>query len=177
MLRMGHQRGRQITPDWSVRLGVRTAHDGRIVVLLQRLADIPVSDGSRGWSGGIVEASRFRVGSDSTARICLPNAACRLSGKGFPLVSARRRIPRHAFALKKYFRATHGSKTSDKKHTLASLGHTAALRVQYSPRQALPPPPPLLRGAVRKRARSRVRALPARSPRQTSVDQAHERIE
>lgn len=140
MLRMGHKRGRQITPDGSVRLRVRTAHDGRIMVLLQRRADIPVADGSRCRSGGIVEASRSRIGSDSIAVICLSNAACRLSGKGLPLVSARRIIPRHAFALKKYFRATHGSKTSDKKHTLASLGHTEELRVQYSPRQAIPPP-------------------------------------
>lgn len=47
-------------------------------------------------------------------------------------------IPRQAFALKKYFRATHGSKTSNKEHTLASLGHAEKLRIQYSPCQTIP---------------------------------------
>lgn len=65
--------------------------------------------------------------------ICFSNAFLSLFGKGLPLLSARLMIPRQAFALKKYFRATHGSKTSNKEHTLASLGHAEKLRIQYSP--------------------------------------------
>lgn len=70
--------------------------------------------------------------------ICRSNASLSLFGKGLPLLSARLMIPRHAFTLKKYFRATHGSKTSNKEHTLASLGHAEKLRIQYSPCQTIP---------------------------------------
>lgn len=70
--------------------------------------------------------------------ICFSNASLSLFGKGLPLLSARLMIPRQAFALKKYFRATHGSKTSNKEHTFASLGHAEKLRIQYSPCQTIP---------------------------------------
>ena len=141
MLRMRHQRGRQIMPGGRVRLRIRTAPAGRIVILFQCRADIPVSDATGFGTVVRIELATPATGQlVSNTRICVPNTSRRFSGKGFPLVSARRRIPRHAFALKKYFRATQGSKTSDKKHTLASLGHTEELRVQNSPRQAIPPP-------------------------------------
>lgn len=48
-------------------------------------------------------------------------------------------IPAQAFALKKYFGGTSRvSKASDKKDTAASLGHSEELRVENSPRQAVP---------------------------------------
>lgn len=48
-------------------------------------------------------------------------------------------IPAQALALKKYFRGKFlVSKTSDNKHTAASLGHSEKLRVQNSPRQTIP---------------------------------------
>lgn len=62
MLRMGHQRGRQIMSSGRVRLSVRTAHDGRIMILFQRWTDIPVSKASRRGTGRIVERDRVGIG-------------------------------------------------------------------------------------------------------------------
>lgn len=60
-------------------------------------------------------------------------------GSTFPLFSARRRIPAHALGLKKYRSGSgSGSKMSDKKHTLASLGQSVELSVQHSPCEAIP---------------------------------------
>ena len=60
-------------------------------------------------------------------------------GKLLPLLSARRMIPAQAFLLKQYLCGTSRvSKTSDKEHTAASLGHSEELRVQNSPRQTVP---------------------------------------
>lgn len=48
-------------------------------------------------------------------------------------------IPAQALGLKKYLAGTSWvSKTSDKKHTAASLGHSEELRVQNSPRHTIP---------------------------------------
>lgn len=60
-------------------------------------------------------------------------------GSCLPRLSARRRIPRHAVGLKKYLCGTSRvSKTSDKKHTSASLGHSEVLSVKHSPANAIP---------------------------------------
>lgn len=60
-------------------------------------------------------------------------------GKLLPLLSARRMIPTQVFLLKQYLCGTSRvSKTSDKEHTAASLGHSEELRVQNSPRQTVP---------------------------------------
>jgi len=54
-------------------------------------------------------------------------------------LAARRRIPRHAFGLKKYLGGTGPvSKTSDNEHTLASLGQAEVLSVKH----AVGPPVP-----------------------------------
>lgn len=47
-------------------------------------------------------------------------------------------IPSHAFLLKQYFDGGAGSKTSDKKETAPSLGHSEELRIKYPPRHAVP---------------------------------------
>jgi hypothetical protein len=61
------------------------------------------------------------------------------SGNVFPRRSARRRIPAHAFGLKKYRSGSgSGSKMSDNETTLAALGHSEELSVQHSPREAIP---------------------------------------
>ena len=55
-----------------------------------------------------------------------------------PRVSARRRIPAHAFALKKYLGGVEpgGSITCHNEDAAAPLGHSEMLRVQNSPRRA-----------------------------------------
>ena len=63
------------------------------------------------------------------------------SGRGSarPRLAALRRMPAAAFGLKKYLdRCGPVSKTSGKEDTAASLGHSEPLRVQNSPRQAVP---------------------------------------
>lgn len=67
------------------------------------------------------------------------SASTSVCGKGFPLLCARLRIPRHALALKKYLGCTPpvGSKTSDNEHTAAPLGHSEELRVQNSPGESV----------------------------------------
>ena len=62
-----------------------------------------------------------------------------MGGNGLPLLSARRSIPAHAVALKKYRRGTpDSSKASDKKDTAAALGHSEELSVKHSPRETIP---------------------------------------
>lgn len=61
-------------------------------------------------------------------------ASFSVGGKFRPLRSARRIIPAHAFALKKYFDGTLDiSKDSDKKDTAAALGCSEELRVKHTP--------------------------------------------
>ncbi|HWL50788.1 MAG TPA: hypothetical protein VNQ90_00025 [Chthoniobacteraceae bacterium] len=55
-----------------------------------------------------------------------------------PCFSARRRIPRHAFGLKKYFDATCVSKTSDKEDATAALWNSAVLRIEHPPSHVPP---------------------------------------
>lgn len=58
-----------------------------------------------------------------------------VSGKVLPLASARRMIPAHAFALKKYFEGIEPcSSTCDNEHTAASLGQAEILGIQNPPR-------------------------------------------
>ena len=60
------------------------------------------------------------------------NAALSKAGNSFSRLSARRIIPRHAFALKKNRCGTAPvSKVSDNEHTAASLGHSEVLSVQH----------------------------------------------
>lgn len=69
---------------------------------------------------------------------CARSASSSCGGKGFPLFSARRIIPSQAFRLNEYLDGGAGSKTSDKKETAASLGHSEELRIEYAPRQTVP---------------------------------------
>jgi hypothetical protein len=56
-------------------------------------------------------------------------------GKTFPLLAARRSIPAHAFALKKYFAGIEpDSSTCDNEHTAASLGQSEILGFEGPPR-------------------------------------------
>lgn len=82
--------------------------------------------GSDDFKGAAVEATASR-------------AVRKRSGNTFPRRSARRRIPAHAFGLKKY-RSGGGvvTKTADKEDTLAALGQSEELSVQHSPRHAIP---------------------------------------
>jgi len=59
-------------------------------------------------------------------------------GNSRPRFSARRRIPRHAFGLKKYFGWTWGSKMADKEHALPSLRQAGVLCIQHRPRHTVP---------------------------------------
>jgi hypothetical protein len=68
----------------------------------------------------------------------LSSATARSGGSAFPLFAARRRIPAHAFGLKKNFGRTRGSKMADNEDATASLGYSESLRVEYSPRQTIP---------------------------------------
>jgi hypothetical protein len=66
-------------------------------------------------------------------------ASAKRTGNVLPRFAARRRIPAHAFGLKKYRSGSgSGSKVSDKEHTLASLCHSLELSIQHSPREAIP---------------------------------------
>ncbi|MFM9735859.1 hypothetical protein, partial [Streptomyces niveiscabiei] len=59
------------------------------------------------------------------------NAASSSSGNCLPRASARRSIPAHAVALKKYLGGIDiGSSTCDNKHTPASLGHSEILGIK-----------------------------------------------
>jgi hypothetical protein len=63
-----------------------------------------------------------KIGSEATAS----SAAARDGGSDFPRFSARRRIPRQAFAVKKYRCGTSPvSKISDNEHTPPSLGDSS----------------------------------------------------
>jgi hypothetical protein len=61
------------------------------------------------------------------------------SGNAFPRLSARRRIPAQAFALKKNRCGTSPvSKISDNEHTAASLGNSKVLSVKNSVGEPIP---------------------------------------
>ena len=47
-------------------------------------------------------------------------------------------IPAQAVGLKQNLDGGFGSKTSDKKETAASLGHSEELRIEYAPCQTVP---------------------------------------
>jgi len=66
------------------------------------------------------------------------SAASKRSGNALPRFSARRRIPEHAFGLKKYFGGASVSKTADNEHTAAALGHSEILSVKNPPGDAIP---------------------------------------
>ena len=78
-----------------------------------------------------------------TSPFCSPATACKArrscSGSVFPRFSARRRIPAHALALKKYRRGTSPvSKTSDNEDATAALGNSEELSVKNSVRDPIP---------------------------------------
>jgi hypothetical protein len=60
------------------------------------------------------------------------NAVCSEGGNDLPRFSARRRIPAHAFWLKKNLGGTSSSKMSDNEHSTASLGDSEEASVQHS---------------------------------------------
>lgn len=63
------------------------------------------------------------------------NAVCSKGGNFLPRFSARRRIPAHAFALKKNFCGIEPfSSTCDNEHTAAALGHSEILGIEDPPR-------------------------------------------
>ena len=63
----------------------------------------------------------------------------RLAGNSRPRLSARRRIPAHAFGLKEYFAGTPDvSTTSDNEHAAASLWNSEVLSVKHAPGDAIP---------------------------------------
>jgi len=66
------------------------------------------------------------------------SANLKKGGNSLPRFSARRRIPRAAFGLKKYLRGTSVSKMSDNEHTAAALGHSEILSVKNPPAHAIP---------------------------------------
>ena len=68
------------------------------------------------------------------------NAASSIGGSAFPRRSARRRMPAHAFGLKKNRCGTvcASSSTSDNEHTTAALGHSEVLSVQHSIGEPIP---------------------------------------
>jgi hypothetical protein len=70
-------------------------------------------------------------------------SACESAGgRSFPRFAARRRIPAHARALKKYRCGTSPvSKTSDNEHTLAALCQAGKLSVKYSVGEPIPEEP------------------------------------
>ena len=81
-------------------------------------------------------ACALKVGAKATTAA---SAASNASGNFFPRFSARRRIPAHAFALKKNrCGTTPVSKVSDNEHTTASLGHSEVLSVQHSVCEPVP---------------------------------------
>ncbi len=66
-------------------------------------------------------------------------AAAKSAGNFFPRLAARRRIPAHALALKKYRRGTSPvSKMSDNEDATATLGHSEELSVQHPPGATIP---------------------------------------
>jgi hypothetical protein len=79
----------------------------------------------------------FSVGVESVA--AASRAARKGSGNVRPRAVARRRIPAHAFALKKYFGGTFSSKVCDNEHATATLGDSKILSVKNSPRDVTRP--------------------------------------
>jgi hypothetical protein len=69
------------------------------------------------------------------AQITACMASCKGTGNRRPRRSARRRIPAHAVALKKYFGGIKPcSSTGDKEQTTALLGQAEILGIEDAPR-------------------------------------------
>jgi hypothetical protein len=84
------------------------------------------------WNNQVV-LSASASGSMCCATVCSARSNCR--GNAFPLFSARRSIPAHAFELKKNRCGIEVcSSTCDNEHTLASLGQSEMLGVEDAPR-------------------------------------------
>src|SRR5690606_41144806 len=67
------------------------------------------------------------------------NAVCSKGGNCLPRVSARRRIPRQAVALKQYRRRwSPVSRIADKEHATAALWNSKVLSVQHSVGEPIP---------------------------------------
>jgi hypothetical protein len=77
---------------------------------------------------------------DSLLATCR-SASASIGGSTFPRFSARRRIPRHAFAESEYRLGASGSSTCDNEHSTPSLGHSEESTVQNSPRDLRTIPP------------------------------------
>jgi len=87
-------------------------------------------------AGGCDQAAVvIKVPAEATAS----RAARKERGSDFPRFSARRSIPRHALALKKYRRGTTPvSKMSDKEDATAALGNSNVLSVKNSVGEPIP---------------------------------------
>lgn len=87
------------------------------------------------WSAGITpppECCKRDVVSAVAAALSSATSNC--AGNVLPLASARRMIPAHAFALKKYRCGIEScSSTCDNEHTAASLGQAEILGIQNPP--------------------------------------------
>ena len=91
---------------------------------------------------GLVVAAEDQLSSVDVG-VARPTVAARArdkaSGNVFPRLSARRRIPAQAFALKKYRCGTSPvSSVSNNEHTSAALGDSKPLSVQYPVRDPIP---------------------------------------
>ena len=92
------------------------------------------------WTGdAAVCGQQWTYDSDCCAATAF-SATSSVGGRRRFLLDARRRIPRQALGLKKYFcRCSPGiSKTSDNEDSTAALGDSEVLSVQHSPRDAIP---------------------------------------
>lgn len=79
----------------------------------------------------VLPPSSERVASDS-------RAVRKWCGNTRPRFSARRKIPLAARGVKKNRGGTRLSKTSDKEHSAASLGHSEVAAVEHAPRNPIP---------------------------------------
>jgi hypothetical protein len=77
-------------------------------------------------------------GAESAIVATAVKARRNVSGSSRPRFSARRKIPRHAFGLKKNFGGTWASKMPDNEHTAAALGDSEELCIQHAPRHTVP---------------------------------------
>ena len=91
---------------------------------------VSLPDSARIVSQGVSDLSG-RVASDS-------RAVRKWGGNTRPRFSARRKIPLAARGVKKNRGGTRLSKTSDKEHSAASLGHSEVAAVEHAPRYPIP---------------------------------------
>ena len=87
------------------------------------------------WSWGFIGVTTHSR--DVESATTSSSASRSIVGSSFPRLSALRRIPAHAFALKEYFSGAFASKICDKVDSLATLGHSPVLSVIDTPGNAV----------------------------------------